>query len=387
MPRNGLVMLYPFTLKNLDPATLMANPANWRVHPPEQIATAEALIYGRDGRPAEVGWGDAVRFNERTGRLVDGHMRVKLAADRGEPWVPVLCGNWTDEQERKLLLTHDSLGMMASADASLLRALNDSVSLDSPEVRDLMAQVQAAADLIPQETAPGDAAGEPAAGGDSTPSTPPAREAVPDALWASDNAWDVPSLLLDRAADAVDYPVTTWGSIGHGRAMGGTYHFYTADKRFDPLWSNPAKVLQSGCPSVVEPNFSTSEQTPFTVSMWAIFRKRWLARYWQSKGLRVFVDINVHHDLLAPHAALGGQRPNFLGVPKGWPSYATRSHGNNPSLLDTEHDAAAAHSGLERVPLFLVIGGGKATEAHCDERGWVWIPEQSQTARAGNDGD
>lgn len=360
-------------LEYLDPRTLTANPANWRVHPDDQRRTAAALL-------SEVGWADTALFNLTTKRLIDGHMRVQLAAEKGEAAVPVLVGEWSEEQERKILASLDSLGMMASADAPAFTALIEGITTESEDIRSLLDSVKAAADLIPPDRGPTDddsASSEPSA----TPAAPE-REAVPDALWPSDNPWDVPTLDLSLAGNAVDYPVTTWGSIGHGRKMQGTYHFYTADKRFDPLWSNPAKVLISGCPSVVEPNFSTSEQTPFVVSMWAIFRKRWLARFWQSKGLRVFVDINVHHSLLEPHEATGGRRPNFLGVPKGWPAYATRSHGNDPRLLDREYEAAATHSELDSIPLFLVVGGGKAVKQHCGERGWVWVAEAAETSRS-----
>lgn len=357
----------PLRLEYLNPRSLTANPANWRHHPDDQRRTAAALL-------SEVGWADTALFNLKTQRLIDGHMRVQIAAERGDEKIPVLVGEWTEEQEAKILASLDSLGMMASADAQALGKLLEGITFESEDVTALMDSVKAAADLIPPDRGPVNDDDSSAEEPSTTPAAPE-REQVPDALWPSDNPWDVPSLDLGLAGNAVDYPVTTWGSIGHGRAMGGTYHFYTADRRFDPLWSNPSKVLLSGCPSVVEPNFSTSEQTPFTVALWAIFRKRWLGRYWQSKGLRVFVDINVHHSLLEPHSALQGARPNFLGVPKGWPAYATRSHGNDPRLLDFEHDAAAAHSGLDSLPLFLVVGGGEAIKRHCGERGWVWVPD------------
>jgi hypothetical protein len=149
---------------------------------------------------------------------------------------------------------------------------------------------------------------------------------------------------------------------------------------FEPLWQNPGKVLPSGAPCLVEPNYSTHDQTPIVCDLWGIYRRRWLARYWQSQGRRVFVDINVHHRLLHEHEATPGHAPAFLGVPRGWRAFATRAHANRPEMLAAEYDAALAHSGAPSL-LFLVYGGGKRVEALARERGWVWVPEYHDTAR------
>src|SRR5688572_27021845 len=66
-----------------DPAALVANPSNWRLHPKGQ-QQAVAAVLGR------VGWVQRCIVNRRTGHLVDGHLRVELALERGEPEVPVL---------------------------------------------------------------------------------------------------------------------------------------------------------------------------------------------------------------------------------------------------------------------------------------------------------
>ncbi|MFZ5785508.1 MAG: hypothetical protein ACOY3Y_03605 [Acidobacteriota bacterium] len=64
------------------PDALVANPGNWRVHPKrQQAALAEVLD--------RVGWVQEVIVNRRTGRLVDGHLRVELALARGDRRIPV----------------------------------------------------------------------------------------------------------------------------------------------------------------------------------------------------------------------------------------------------------------------------------------------------------
>jgi hypothetical protein len=64
------------------PDQLLANPANWRIHPKAQ---QDALAGALD----EVGWVQQVLVNRRSGFVVDGHARVTLALSRGEATVPV----------------------------------------------------------------------------------------------------------------------------------------------------------------------------------------------------------------------------------------------------------------------------------------------------------
>jgi DNA modification methylase len=98
------------------PDQLVANPANWRLHPKEQQrALAGALN--------ELGWVAQVLVNRRTGHLVDGHLRVELAISRGEPSIPVTYVDLSVDEERTVLATLDPLAAMATADAAKLEEL------------------------------------------------------------------------------------------------------------------------------------------------------------------------------------------------------------------------------------------------------------------------
>lgn len=97
----------------MDPHDLLPNPQNWRVHPDAQrLALSGALD--------EIGWIQAVIYNQRTGRLVDGHLRRDLALLRGEPTIPVTVVDLTPEDEAKALATIDPLSAMAQSDDTLL---------------------------------------------------------------------------------------------------------------------------------------------------------------------------------------------------------------------------------------------------------------------------
>ncbi len=188
---------------------------------------------------------------------------------------------------------------------------------------------------------------------------------VPDAIFPSDNEWDVPTLLPELQADFLELSLTKWGEGSRKAAMRGTYHFYTEDYKFEALWEDPLDLVNSSCVAIVEPNTSTNDQMPTAVALWQIYRKRWLARYLQEFGIKVWVDLNVD-----PKWA----RLNLLGIPQGWRSFCTRGLDRTIDDLSTEY-GIACEVAAPNAPRFLVYGGGKATEALCKKRGWQWLPE------------
>lgn len=350
----------PFRLEMLDPATLRPHPNNFRVATKEGLSAIRASV-------DETGWVAPLLYNERTGYLLNGHKRRQLFAGQS---CPVLVGNWDEVQEAKVLLYHDQIGNFSEFDSAAFAALidTDGLNTDSPELMSMLSNLFDELGITGDDAAEADDEPEEI---EEIDDEPPARSDVPDALWPSDNEYGIPTLDLRRQANAVDFPVTIWGSVGRTKAMKGTWCFYTDDRRFASLWDNPAAVFKSKAPTAIEPNFSTHGQVPRAVSIYRTYMKRWLARYWQSQGMRIFVDINVDASV---------RDLNFVGVPKGWQAYATRSHGNNPDVLEVEHAAACAHSGRDDLT-FLVYGGGKSVEALCGRRGWNWIPEHSASVR------
>lgn len=114
---------------------LQAHPQNWRRHPARQREAVARLLQ-------EVGWAGALLYNERTGRLLDGHLRKELC--RGQR-VPVLVGSWSQQQERQILALLDPLTALAEPDAErwqeLLRELQD-VDERLAQTLDALAQKQ-----------------------------------------------------------------------------------------------------------------------------------------------------------------------------------------------------------------------------------------------------
>ncbi len=190
---------------------------------------------------------------------------------------------------------------------------------------------------------------------------------VDEVRWMVEPLWDVPMLDPTMQAQGITLPLTKWGTIGRTRKMPGTYHFYTADYKFRALWNKPRQILAGGCQVAVEVNWSTGQATPRALALWDIYRKRWLARYWQAHGIRIFVDLNVEPWL--DDIAL-------LGVPVGWRAYATRWRDQDCAEIPGQHEVACERAGTDDV-LFLVIGGRDRACELCMDRGWLWSKEHA----------
>ena len=115
-------------------ADLVANEANWRTHPPDQIRAMRALL-------KEIGIAGAILARELPdGKLevIDGHLRRDL--DKHTEW-PVLVTDLTAEEARLALLTHDPIAAMAGAEKAAMDALLAIVHTDSKVVASLLERI------------------------------------------------------------------------------------------------------------------------------------------------------------------------------------------------------------------------------------------------------
>lgn len=167
----------------MDPATLVANPRNWRLHQELQMRTLGAVL-------EEVGWVDAVKVNRTTGFVVDGHARVAVALQTGQTTVPVMWVELTEAEERAVLLTFDPLTGMASEVEERRKALAEEVETQREEIQRM---VDAAADR--RRTAAGDPPREEEAEPTEHPREPEgggdAEDADPRA--STGQVWEIPS--------------------------------------------------------------------------------------------------------------------------------------------------------------------------------------------------
>lgn len=193
-------------------------------------------------------------------------------------------------------------------------------------------------------------------------------------VWPSDNEWGVPTLDASLQGCEADLRegILNWGSRRRGKDGWRLIHFYTDDHKFWSLHANPRIAAELKCQALVEPNYSTRDDMARAEALWWIHSKRVIARWWQTQGLSIFVDLNVDfafEDLM------------LLGVPIGWRAYATRFHrGNTIADLERDYQIACARRQDSDV-LFVVVGGGAKVLAACAERGWVHVVEDASRAR------
>lgn len=119
---------------SLPAADIIPNPRNWRLHPQSQQEAMAAIL-------GDVGWVQRIIVNRTTGHLLDGHLRVAQAAERGE-MVPVLYVDLSEDEESLVLATLDPLGAMAERDAGAMTALLDSIATENDVLTSLLASMR-----------------------------------------------------------------------------------------------------------------------------------------------------------------------------------------------------------------------------------------------------
>ena len=188
---------------------------------------------------------------------------------------------------------------------------------------------------------------------------------IPDSLFPSDNELEIPSLLIERQPRFAEIPFVRYGEQKRTFQMNGrgTLCFYTDDYKFNGLWEHPETILKSNPSCIVEPNFSLFADTPIAFGMQNIYKKRFIARSMQERGINVFVDLNVD-----PKFA----KLNLIGVPMGWSAFCTRGYSDRPKELEFDYQVARAIARGNRL-LFVVYGGGETVKQFCRRNGCVYV--------------
>lgn len=187
-------------------------------------------------------------------------------------------------------------------------------------------------------------------------------EPAKDILFPSDNLYDIPCLRIDRQAGHLELPFVPYGTGRRNRRV-ATLHFYVDDYRFNALWKNPAKIFDNNPAAAVECNYSLFDTTPLAFGLQFIYQKRWMARYWQENGIRIYVDLNVSSKFFDY---------NRMGVPDGWNAFATRGALGGLELLKAKFNQARQISGLES-PNLIVYGGGKEVHEFCCQHSLLYV--------------
>lgn len=132
----------------VDAEKLIAHPQNFRKHPRVQ---EEALA----GSLNDLGWIAPVIVNRLSGRVVDGHLRAKLASEHASP-LPVAYVELSEEEEKEALLALDPIAAMAEVDRERLCLLLAEVSSEEQGIKELLEHLAKENDLYhPRADDPG----------------------------------------------------------------------------------------------------------------------------------------------------------------------------------------------------------------------------------------
>lgn len=122
------------------PENLLANPLNFRVHPRSQQDALQGVL-------DEVGVVDEVIVNQRTGFLVNGHLRVSLAMRTNQPTIPVKYVDLSESEEALILATFDPISALATTDKAKLDEILADVQTGSAAVQEMLAGLAESAGL------------------------------------------------------------------------------------------------------------------------------------------------------------------------------------------------------------------------------------------------
>lgn len=195
------------------------------------------------------------------------------------------------------------------------------------------------------------------------------KEFIPDCLFPSDNDLEIPLLRADVQPEFCEIPFVCFGEQARTFQMNGngTLHFYTDDYRFNSLSEHPEKILQMNPANIVEPNFSLYSETPMSWGLQQIYRKRYVARAMQERGIGVFVDLNVNSKFY---------KLNMLGVPQGYHSFCTRGYRNRLEYLMLEYTIAKQWAGENADKLlFVIYGGGNPCKEFAQQNNCIYVEQ------------
>ena len=94
--------------------------------------------------------------NKRSGRIIDGHLRVTLAMRNDQPSIPVEYVDLDEHEEAEALATIDPLSAMAGTDRANLDVILQDVQTGNPDVQQMLADLAEEAGMysVPNIEAP-----------------------------------------------------------------------------------------------------------------------------------------------------------------------------------------------------------------------------------------
>jgi len=135
------------------------------------------------------------------------------------------------------------------------------------------------------------------------------------------------------------------------RQLGDTVHFFLDDYRFESCWTSPERAVERIEPfgHALGPDFSVYPWMPRVMQEWQVYRARWVAAYWEWRGI----------DVIPTATWSSGDSFDlcFSGLPRGVP-LAASAVGISPGESRDLFRAGLTALCRELEPSRLIIYGG-----------------------------
>lgn len=310
-----------------------------------------------------------ITLSDRTGEIVviAGNQRLKAAKKLKIEEVPTVLYHGLSEEQEKDIVLRDNIN---NGEWDFVALNNDywgdtnfdfiGLQIPDPEADSKKGKKKSKAESDEDPDSNPDEGGE-----DYDDKEAFYRSMLNDCLYESNNEFDIPNLLMEKQAGKLQLPFAPWGADSRLRKDVATYHFYVDDYRFEAIWKDPVKVLTSGVKALVEPNLSVYDTTPIAYGLHQIYKKRWIARFFQECGLLIYADLNVSTKF---------KDFNKMGIPDGFDAFFTRGYSDRLDYLKDEFQTARQISGKDS-PNLLVYGGGDTIREFCIKKSLVYVQD------------
>lgn len=112
---------------------------------------------------------------------------------------------------------------------------------------------------------------------------------VKDAVF--DGKWEIPR--IESAVDEVPQSLLLFTEMRKAKNLNQWIHFYTDDRRFEVLWTQPQKhlkVLQK-FDGIISPDYSLCVDMPLSMQVWNVYRNHAISHWLTTKGVKVIPNI------------------------------------------------------------------------------------------------
>lgn len=224
--------------------------------------------------------------------IVAGHTRLKAAKKLGLKSVPcIVADDLTDEQVKAFRLADNKVSEAAEWDYDLLdEEISDIIDIDMTDFGfDLFADEEDFAEKT--------------------------QERVENILnlgkasYAGVGKYDIPEIRPVKKLK----PIKEW--IGFNYVLsddepeGKAVHFFIDDYQFERIWNDPDKYVDKlkQYVAVTTPDFSPYGDMPMATQIYNHYRKHWVGRYLQDKGVNIIPTIRASSDVRSLEWYLDGE--------------------------------------------------------------------------------